>query len=61
VVRADAATPPATIVTVYGQTFTGAGAGQFGAAAQNMSASMKSGFGGMNRAAIQVSSDVHSL
>jgi hypothetical protein len=35
----------ATIATVYGQAFTGAGQGKFGAAAKNVSASMKAGFG----------------
>jgi hypothetical protein len=35
----------ATIATVYGQAFTGAGKGKFGAAAKNVSASMKAGHG----------------
>lgn len=35
----------ATIATVYGQAFTGAGQGQFGAAAKNVASSMESGFG----------------
>ena len=35
----------ATIATVYGQAFMGAGQGQFGGAAQAVSASMQSGFG----------------
>lgn len=35
----------ATIATAYGQAFTGAGQGQFGETAQNVSASMQAGFG----------------
>jgi hypothetical protein len=35
----------ATIATVYGQAFTGAGQGQFGATGQAVSASMQAGFG----------------
>ncbi len=35
----------ATIATVYGQAFTGAGAGRFGAAAKAVSSSMKAGHG----------------
>lgn len=35
----------ATVATVYGQAFTGAGVGKFGAAAKAVSASMKAGHG----------------
>ena len=35
----------ATVATVYGQAFTGAGQGKFAAAAKNVSASMKAGHG----------------